>query len=53
MNEFKVQIYARSAQNMELDRLKKLIEMCCKTDSEVKLSYSKNYIPLEKFICSI
>lgn len=53
MKEFKAQLYVRSAQNMELERLRKLLDACCEADREIKLNYAKNYIPLEKFICSI
>lgn len=52
MHEYKAKIYIRAAQNMELERIRSLIKMCCEADSAMKMS-DRSYLSLEKLICSI
>ena len=53
LHEYKVKLYARAAQGMEIERLRELIKLCCETVAVMKSSSDKGYLPLEKLICSI
>jgi len=52
MHEYKAQLYLRAAENFGVPRLRAALTRCCETDLLMK-SASMDYIPLERFICTL
>ena len=53
LGEYQVTLYQRSLRQTSEKRLMRALQACTETDMALKSSYSKDYAPLEKLICTL
>ncbi len=53
MNSYRAKLYINSARKMELDKLRRIVEMAADADLSMKYRFDSGYLHLEKLICSL
>lgn len=52
-SEYRTKLYARTAANKSMQRLKEAVRLCAEADAALKGQFSQSYLPIERLICSL